>query len=146
MGSRPPVGASGKGASRSTDDRLCPLPGPGDVPPPAAALTQSEELIRVRISEAAGLARRLTLGGGFSPDGRRVHPQLAKVIIASVTRSLLNPSLPLTLVGPPLSPRPGSFATWTLHELSLMERLRSTASGQVREAGSPHHLDGDPEV
>ena len=78
----------------------------------------------MRIAEATILAQALTAGRGFSADGRRVHPEVADAITASVVRSLENPSLPLSLVGPPLSPRPGTFDSWTEADLVLMARLR----------------------
>jgi hypothetical protein len=86
-----------------------------------------DELVRVRIAEATTLAHALTGGHGFSPDGGLVNPDLAEAIARSVVRSLENPSLPLTLVGPPLSPRPGTFDYWSEADLAMMASLRSLA-------------------
>jgi hypothetical protein len=107
-----------------TGDGLRPVPGSPEVLRSTRGATFPDELVRVRIAEATSLALKLTAGGGFSVDVRRVDPELAAAITACVTRSLQNPSLPLSLAGSALSARPGTFATWTDQELDLMARLR----------------------
>jgi hypothetical protein len=92
-------------------------------------LEHGEEVVQVRIAEATTLAIALTAGHGFSPDGRGVHPELAAAISRSVIRSLENPSLPLSLAGPPLSPRPGTFDYWSEADLVLMAELRALGRG-----------------
>ena len=91
---------------------------------------RSAEAVQALITEAASLAHRFTRGAGFSADGKSVHPELAAAISSCVARSLLNPSLPLALSGPPLSSHPGTFATWTDTEVALMTRLRTLGGSQ----------------
>ncbi len=113
-------------AAAVTSDGLLPVPGPADVARALPSLPSlAPEVVQARTAEALSLARQLTRGAGFSTDGHRVHPDLAAAISSCVVRSLLNPSLPLALSGPPLSSRPGTFATWTDAELAVMTRFRS---------------------
>ena len=121
-------------------DGLRPVPGAPEVARALNGASHPDEVVRVRIAEATTLAQALTAGQGFSADGRRVHPEVADAITASVVRSLDNPSLPLTLVGPPHSPRPGTFDYWTEADLVLMARLRRgvrTAADVARAGRSP---------
>lgn len=107
-----------------TGDGLLPVPGAPDLVGALVGVPVPEETIALRIAEATTLAQALTGGQGFSPDGARVHPEVAAAITASVVRSLENPSWPLTVVGSPLSSHPGSFDYWSEADLAMMARLR----------------------
>lgn len=103
---------------------MVPLPRAADVMS-GLSRRHTPEQVGALIDRTVLLVRHYTRGQGFSPQGSDIEPELARLVVDTVRRAVLNPEQPLACAGPLLDGTPGSFADWTLAEQGLLEVYRT---------------------
>lgn len=97
-----------------------PLPNVDDVLAQASGVQVSRVEIERLLARSVTLMYAHTRGGGFAADRSKVDSVLARILVASVVRAILNPECALTTVNAPFTAIPGSFGEWTVDELRVL--------------------------